>query len=646
MRRASLLSLLLTLAAAAPSLPQAAGCRPPSALAQRLLGGASDWGELAPEATYHLDEAVLEEEGRLVARVTAHLSAGVLGKLRDAGAASLCLALVLDAEGELPVAHQRRVELGQLGDAESWTYGFTAELSEATSQLLLIVEQPEAWLFGAAIADAAGEPLAPGPTAVRLGGDGEPWVEVRRRPSSSATAATAAGATVLRLVPPRQQPASGPTRFTTLISTPSVDRVVFYLDGRQVAERHRKPFSARLELAEPPRVQTVRVVAFDSNDVEMGEDSLEVNRLDAPFRVRITGLTGDVASGSVEVAGRVSVPQGAALDRVELYYNDRLVASFAEPVVRHRVEIPLATPEDYLRLAAFLTDGSSIDDVVLLGAGAVEVVEVNLVELHVVASDAAGRAVEDLRQEDFSILFRGRRQPPQSFAHADDVSLLLGVVIDTSGSMQAAMADTQKAAAKFLGTTVLPQDRAFLADFARQPRLQHGVTGDVVELLPSLMRLQAEGTTAIYDAIVFAMLQFEGQPGRKALVMLTDGYDRDSRFSPRYCVETAQEAGVPIYFIGLAGAGHPLPPWNKKELRQVAEDTGGRLYLATADDPDFIAQLDAAYAQINAELRSQYSLTFYTDEDLAAEERRKVQVEVARPGHTARTVVGASRPSG
>jgi VWFA-related protein len=142
----------------------------------------------------------------------------------------------------------------------------------------------------------------------------------------------------------------------------------------------------------------------------------------------------------------------------------------------------------------------------------------------------------------------------------------------------------------------------------------------------------------MYDAIVFSMLQFEHEPGRKALVILTDGDDHESRYGPKYCAALAQDLGVPIYIIGLDGLDSYRRAYSKKDLHRVTDDTGGRLYFVGS-----IQELDAAYAQIQTELRSQYSLSFYADHDLTPKERREVGVRLRQPGLSARTVVGARK---
>ena len=582
-------------------------------------------------ATYALDEAALDE-GQLRAAVRLELGDRALGVLSTARPA-LCVSLVLDADGDLTVVHQRRLEV-DLTSAEGWRYGFETDLSEGTSQLLVLVEEPLSGRYGAAIAEDLGEPDGgPGSSAIQLSDIPRAWYEVLR--PAAAKTAKKGSATVIRLVPPRQEVAKGSTRFDALVTTEAVDKVIFLFEGEQVGEQKYRPFAVRVDVASPPVPQTLEAIAYDREGRELGRDRLELHRFDVPFRTRIGEISGDPSSGRITVRGETSIPPGAELDRLELYLNEQLVARRAEATLSQSVDTSGVGPEDYLRLAAYLADGTSIDDVVLLASpGIVEEVEVNLVQLHVIVNDAQGHPVDDLTSDDFSIVFRGKKQPTGSFAYADDVSLLLGLVIDTSGSMELVMHDTRKAAAKFLGTTVLPQDQSFLVDFADKPRLLHPTTDDLAALLLDLAKLKAAGATALYDAVVFSMLQFERQPGRKALVVLSDGDDYESRFGPRYVIDLAQRTGVPVYIIGLGGLDTLRRTYSKRDLRKVTGQTGGRLYFVES-----LEELDGAYAQIQQELRSQYSLSFYSDSDLSAEERRQVKVEINKPGHTARTVV-------
>lgn len=623
------------------AFPAAAQTRCLSAvpLAERILNDEASWGSLPLAGYYSLDEALLDQ-GRLRATVDARLDIAVLRTRGATRLGKLCVAVVADVEGEVKAVHERPVEVEGLGSSlegvSALGYHVRADLPEGTSELLLLVQLPDLEAFAAMVLeDSSSDKVSrPGPGAVRLAGSEEAWYEIERG-TAAASAAVSSKEVVLRLVPPRNQPATGGTRFDALVSTDAVRRVVFELDGEKVADQRHRPFVARLDLAKPARLQIVRAIAYDNEDHEIGSDEITVNDLDVPFRVRIDDVTQTLEG--LDWSARVSVPQEAQLDRVEVYLNELLVKTFAAPPYAGRLPVLEPGPEEYIRVAAYLKDGASIDDVVLLASPAVmEEVEVNLVEVQVVVTDAEGKVVKDLKPDEFEVIHRGQRRQIASFSYADDVPLMLGIVIDTSGSMRLVMDDTRRAAAKFLGQTVLPQDRAFIVDFDKRPRLLQETTGDISRLLLSLGRLEAEGETAMYDAIVFSMLQFERQRGRKALVVLTDGDDRDSRYGPKHCVDFAHKTGVPVYIIGLGALDGFRRSYSKSDLLQTTEKTGGELYFVES-----VEALGMAYAEINAELRSQYTLTFYTDSDLTEEERREVEVHLTRPGLKARTVVGA-----
>ncbi len=636
----SALLLLLCLLLATPAVGQ--DCTPAVPVAEGLLDSANTADGLTVSGSFGLDEAALEE-GRLVGLVQAEVDLSGLRRRQGLGQARLCVSLVVEGDGLVSV-HHRAIEAQDLSRSSRWFYAFATELPEETEQLILVVEERGAGLLGAAALDEAEGSLGPPPGATRLAGGDPAWMWRIERgssgPSASGTGAAygrAAKGSVVRLVPPRKDLATGGTRFDALVTSDAVRSVAFYLDGKKITERRLRPFATRLDLADPPRPQEVRAVALDRGGRTMGEDTLVVNRLDAPFRVKIERL--DIGKDFTEIAAKVSVPAGTSLERVEIFRNQELLATQQAPPFRVRFPSAEVTTEDYVSVTAYLSDGSSIDDVALLAAGVVEEVDVNLVQVQVVVTDANGRPVDDLDLQDFEVLQRGQPRRIESLAYADDVPLLLGLVIDTSGSMRMIMDATKKAAVRFLGDTIVPGDRAFLVDFAKQPRLLQDTSGELTDLFLGLGRLRPEGTTALYDAVVFSMVQFEEQPGRKALVVLSDGDDRESRYGPKHCVEYGQRAGVPVYLIGLGALDDFVRNLPKGELRKITRGTGGRLFLV-----DGLPELGQAYARIQEELRSQYTVSFYTETDLTAEEKRELTVRLKRPGLTARTVVGASSP--
>jgi VWFA-related protein len=450
---------------------------------------------------------------------------------------------------------------------------------------------------------------------------------------------------VIAVLPPRERPATGRTRFQTLVTTDAIDRVELFLDGEPAGADETPPFSATLDLGAEPRPHAVRAVAYDRSGRVLGEHLLELNAASArAFSIAIRALDAS-AGGSWELEAEVVLPAGAALERVEVYKNQELLARLAEPPFRARVPgaAGAVDPSDYVRVVAYLADGTTAEDVRFLAAGvAGERVEVNLVELFAVVTGKDGEPVEGLAADDFEILLEGKPRPVERFQHADEVPLTLGLAVDTSGSMWPLMIDTRQAASRFLVNTLIPGDRALLVAFSNRPRLVAGPTGDLQTLLQGFGRLSAEGATALYDSIVFSLVQLqeagEHGDGRRAVVLLTDGQDYGSRFRPRRVIDDARAQGTPVYVVSLAGLYNERGSVRKPDLEAIVGHTGGRIYYI-----ENVSELGEAYDQINRELRTQYVLAFATDRPLTEAQLRSVRVRMKRPGLEARVAVEPGR---
>lgn len=623
--------------AAGVSLATAAegqGCRQGAEIVQQAFDGAE--GSLDFEAVYGIESESLTE-GRVQAGVRLSLPLETLRLIHGPeGRAVACVTVVTETSEGLEPLHQVSFTAAYIDEAKGFEYGVDFPLPEDAAVLIATFELPALGLWGAIAADESDVVLPPRPADARALGDPDgAWYRIIAPPDPAMRPTDNRSATALQIVPPRRQPVSGATRVYALASDPDIARVVFYLDGKLVGARKSQPFFASIPFTRPAKPQTVRAVAFDRGSRQLGSSEIVVNPVNAPFRVRIRELEGDPSAGEVEVVADVAVPTGTTLERVEVWSNATRVATLTEPPFRARIATRAPTPTDFIRVAAFLEDGQSIDDVVLLGdPSLIEEIDVNLVPLYVVVRGADGRPVSGLDSGDFTLTLGNAEQPIETFAVADDVPLVLGLVIDTSGSMALVIEDTRRAAVGFLQGVIEDRDRGFVVDFDRQPRLRQPTTGDTVDLLRAIGGLEAIGQTSLYDAIVFSMLQFEREGARRALVVLTDGADRDSRFGPKDCIEYGERLGVPIYLIAMHTHGREKFP--KRELTRIGDRTGGGLYLI-----DSIADLPATYTAIETELRSQYALGFYTDEDLGAEARRGVDVTVDVPGADVRVVVGS-----
>jgi VWFA-related protein len=439
-------------------------------------------------------------------------------------------------------------------------------------------------------------------------------------------------APALRLLPPLDTTVRGTARIRVLISDPTIERITFELDGRSVGEDDSAPFVAEIDFGDDGQAQEVHAVAFDGAGRRVGEDRLVVNDRAPGNRVRVDQV--QPGDGAVTVSARLEVAGGQSARRLDFYLNEQRLAQLTAPPWRASLPRPAPRPSDFVRVVAVFADGSEVEDARLVDAAA-ERVEVNLVQVFAVVTDRHGQPQRDLESGDFELRLGGRSQAIDRFAPAEEVPLVLGLVIDTSGSMWTLMPDTRQAGSRFLVQTLRSGDRAFLVDFDTRPRLASELTGDLGSLLRRFAGLTAEGFTALYDAVIFSMLQFEREAGRKALVVLTDGDDYRSKFGAKRCIEYGRELAVPVYIIALGGMQGERRDIKKLDLDALAGSTGGRVFYIQGSE-----ELGAAYDLIQQELRSQYLLAFNSSRPLSTDELGKIRVEVKRRGLQVRAVAG------
>ena len=448
-----------------------------------------------------------------------------------------------------------------------------------------------------------------------------------RRPERADAARSARPATI-RILPPERghrELLAGRVLIQTLTIDPQIAVVEFLLDGEQVARDTTPPFEARVELADPPREQTIEARATSARGAFAGADKIVLNRLDPPFAVRIAGIAPAEVDGepTVRVEAGISVPRSETLERVEFYRTERLVASFddfegeAGPsgVRTVTADIPTSgvTPQDFVRVVARLGNGRELEDVELLqGAQFQAEIDVQLVQLQVLVVDRGGNPVGDLRPEDFEVRENGQRRQVENLYVSNEIPLSLGLAIDSSGSMEPIWRQTNAIAEAFLDGALTWRDQAFLVDFDSTLRLVQPLTGSKPLLARGLGRLFPQGNTALYDAILFSLLQYGEAPGRRALVVVTDGYDSNSRSDPTRAIDFGKRLGVPVYVVAMRSLGFGPTTMEDANLRNsmrlITGPTGGRLFQIESID-----QMANVFDHIEDELRRQYVLTYYSE---------------------------------
>jgi len=454
---------------------------------------------------------------------------------------------------------------------------------------------------------------------------------------------------VVRLIAPGEAFVTGETKLSVVVSTPRVQRVDFFLDGQRVAARVGSPFEATLDLGAVPRSRRIEAVAYGEDGTELGRDVLVVNEGGGSFRVRIveptTGGSGDKPLvGPVDVEAEVKSPGDARVDRVEFYWNATRVATRYDAPYRQRVVIPASGAQGFLRVVAHLEDGAVAEDVLFVnGPGSGERLEVNLVEMYVVVTDRRGRPVGDLEQKDFRIFEEGESQEISTFRAGADLPLTVGLAIDSSASMFVKLPGVAGAAKEFVRDSLENGDRAFVVSFGGEPDLVQETTGDEGRLLRAVSRLRPVGQTALWESVVYSLVEIQSAPGKKALIVYTDGADEDEAFSYRTALRFSRRVGVPIYFIltnneivRTGGKGLGVRRFLGR-VERLSEEVGGRVFIVRRD-----TDLAEVYREIGEELQSQYLLAYYS-RDLPEETWRRVKVETVDSGLKTRTITGTYR---
>ena len=253
-----------------------------------------------------------------------------------------------------------------------------------------------------------------------------------------------------------------------------------------------------------------------------------------------------------------------------------------------------------------------------------------LVLVPATVTDPSNRFLLGLQRQDFHIFEDGAEQTISHFS-GEDAPLSVGLVFDISGSMGLKLRRSREAAIQFL-KTMNAQDETFLVEFGDQAELTTGFTNKPEEIEDKLLSLQPGGLTAMLDAAELALHEMKkAKNPRKALVIISDGGDNNSKYSAKDIESLVREADVQIYAMGVFEPDF-FPGLSKEEvsgpklLAEISEQTGGRVFAAS--DPN---DLPSVATRIGIELRNQYVLAYSPANQTKDGKYRKVEVKVNAP---------------
>lgn len=279
--------------------------------------------------------------------------------------------------------------------------------------------------------------------------------------------------------------------------------------------------------------------------------------------------------------------------------------------------------------------GAQADDQQLDKEGTIKL-DTDLVLLDVSVVDITNNPVFDLKKEDFAV-YEDKIQQTIEAVSREEVPLSFGMVIDTSGSMRSKLQIVSDSALDLV-KQMRQDDEAFLAQFKAEPELVQDFTTDRRELEDAIGELFTSGGTSLLDAIIATAdyAQEKGKRRRKALIVITDGLEKNSSVKEKEVMDALKEDEVQVYLVGFIDEedseksyfGKSPAKKAKDLLTRLADDSGGRAFF-----PRDVSEMPAIAAQIAKELRTQYVVSYYPTNDKRDGTFRSLKVNVSPKGN-------------
>lgn len=277
-------------------------------------------------------------------------------------------------------------------------------------------------------------------------------------------------------------------------------------------------------------------------------------------------------------------------------------------------------------------------------------IDTEIVTLTATVTDKNGRYRADLKQGDFTVYEDGARQELAYFNKGDRVPMSLGIIFDTSGSMEDKIDGVRHAVEHFV-KSVATGDEIFLVRFSDDAEIVQDFTDDRGRILRAVESLNPRGSTVLYDAIALGLQKVsQGKHKKRALLLLTDGNDNVSSIDLQVALSLARKAEVIVYALGIGhgerGNVHLGIPGQLKDtvdmrvLRSFAEVTGGNAYFLENAHEGGRDRINEAAEEVAAELKQQYTLGYYPTNQKRDGGFRQIAVEVKDKSLRVRTKRG------
>lgn len=246
-------------------------------------------------------------------------------------------------------------------------------------------------------------------------------------------------------------------------------------------------------------------------------------------------------------------------------------------------------------------------------------VEARSVEVYATIYDQKGHYVDGLSRERFELFEDGEPQQISSF-QTNVEALACAILLDTTGSMADALPHVKNSVSKLIDD-LDPNDLVAIYTFDERLAVRQEFTTDKIAAKRAMLRTRAQGRTALFDAIAETALDVAKRPGKKVLIVLTDGDDNASILNAQAAVTRAKKVGIPLYAIAEGDATHSA---NLKALLvDLSERTGGTTYQANK-----ASDIDQVFGKISQDLQHLYMFSYQPPSGPADGRWHKIDVAV------------------
>jgi Ca-activated chloride channel family protein len=454
----------------------------------------------------------------------------------------------------------------------------------------------------------------------------------------------------------------------------SYSYVAFYADGVLIALDETPPFSVTYDFGSYTRKAKIVAIGVQyeltASAIEAVAGPVSEQAAFSAGSIRFTSPAKDeYCYGMKQITADVEAT-GGAVQRVDFAVDGNFIESDSEQPYGVEYNFGRGFDPHLIKAVAILADGRRLESEMRTAPleNSDYFIRTRLVTLDATVVDWRDRLVSDLKADEFRVFEDGVEQNVSHFS-IEERPLRVALLIDISESMSryGKIEKAKESAKRFLDYLKPDQDKAALIAFTHEVNVLSGFTNDFQSLKNKISKLEPVGGTAIHDALARVAPMFDEEAGRKAIILISDGYDEHSEATVGEAVEEVKRSGLKVYSIAILeqflmlenaiaapdtqrGKVPDLDPEDaRKGDRPLDNETDPRriLFIGLADEtggtsffPKRLDDLPLAFERIAEELRVQYSIGYVPTNAQFDGSWRKIGVKTTRGGLTVRTKQG------